>query len=109
MQYKEAFNDPSLQAYSETYQQQNFGRQLFQTGTLVPFGLNYVQETTVFREFGPLSGNTVRVAYEVAPKIGDVTPGWASSQAMATCTFGTPRFLATSVIAATTSISDGVL
>ena len=65
------FNDPSLQAYSETYQQQNFGRQLFQTGTLVPFGLNYVQETTVFREFGPLSGNTVRVAYEVAPKIGD--------------------------------------
>ena len=70
MQYKESFNDPSLQAYSETYQQQNFGRQLFQTGTLVPFGLNYVQETTVFREFGPLSGNTVRVAYEVAPKLG---------------------------------------
>ena len=33
--------------------------------------MNFVQETTVFREFGPLSGNTVRVAYEFAPNIGD--------------------------------------
>ena len=28
-----------------------------------------MQETTVFREFGPLSGNTMRLRYEVAPKI----------------------------------------
>jgi len=71
LQYREEFNDPSLQAYSEDYQTQQFGRQLLQSGTFVPFGVNYVQETTVFREFGPLSGNTVRVGYEVAPKIGN--------------------------------------
>jgi outer membrane protein assembly factor BamA len=30
-----------------------------------------VQETTVFREFGPLAGNTMRLSYEYAPKIGN--------------------------------------
>jgi outer membrane protein assembly factor BamA len=36
----------------------------------VPLGINFVQETTVFREFGPLAGNTMRVSYENAPPIG---------------------------------------
>jgi Tol biopolymer transport system component len=71
LQYQESFNDPSLQVYSEGFQQEQFGRQLFQNGTYVPFGINYVQETTVFREFGPLAGNTMRLSYEIAPKIGN--------------------------------------
>src|SRR5713226_261130 len=67
----EQYADPALQAYSQSYQQQNYGGQtLFRSGTLVPFGLAYVSETTVFREFGPLAGSTMRLAYEVAPKIG---------------------------------------
>jgi hypothetical protein len=33
--------------------------------------VTFVQETTVFREFGPLAGNTMRLAYEVAPRIGN--------------------------------------
>jgi hypothetical protein len=37
----------------------------------VPLGVSYVQETTVFREFGPLSGNTMRLRFEIAPKIGN--------------------------------------
>ncbi|MEQ1574754.1 MAG: hypothetical protein ABL993_10965, partial [Vicinamibacterales bacterium] len=69
MQYRESFNDPSLQQYSQGYQQEQFGRQLFQSGTYVPLGVSLVQETTVFREFGPLAGNTMRLAYEVSPKI----------------------------------------
>ena len=36
----------------------------------MPFGVSFVQETTVFREFGPLAGNTMRFHYDVAPKIG---------------------------------------
>jgi len=28
-----------------------------------------VQETTIFREFGPLSGSTMRLSYEISPKI----------------------------------------
>ena len=38
----------------------------------MPFGISYVQETTVFREYGPLAGNTVRIGYEYAPSWGDM-------------------------------------
>ena len=71
LQYNESFNDPAVQEYSQQYQQEQFGRTLIQSGTFVPLGVNYVQETTIFREFGPLSGNTVRLGYEVAPPIGN--------------------------------------
>ena len=73
MQYKEQFNDPGLEALSQQYQQDQFGRALFRSGNYLPLGVNFVQETTVFREFGPLSGNTVRIGYEFAPRIGDST------------------------------------
>jgi outer membrane protein assembly factor BamA len=71
LQYAEEFNDPGLQEYSEGFQQQQFGRQLFRSGLYVPLGVTFVQETTVFREFGPLAGNTMRLSYEVSPAIGD--------------------------------------
>jgi hypothetical protein len=71
LQYRENFNDPGLDEFSQNFQQEQFGRSLFRSGTFVPLGVNFVQETTVFREFGPLAGNTVRLSYEVAPKIGD--------------------------------------
>jgi hypothetical protein len=70
-QYREHFTDPNLEALSEEYQQQTTGTQLFQNGTIVPLSAAFVQETTVFREFGPLAGSTVRLGYEVAPKIGN--------------------------------------
>ena len=66
----ERFEDVGLQQYSQQYQEQQFGRQLLNNGTMVPFGLAFIQETTIFREFGPLAGNTVRLSYEVAPKLG---------------------------------------
>jgi hypothetical protein len=71
MNYAEEFNDPSLEQFSSQYQQNTFGQQLFRNGTYVPLGVTFVQETTVFREFGPLAGNTMRLSYEVAPKIGN--------------------------------------
>jgi len=71
LQYSQQFNDPGLQQVSQDYQQAQFGRNLLPSGTYVPLGVSYVQETTVFREFGPLSGNTMRFAYENAPKIGN--------------------------------------
>jgi hypothetical protein len=70
-QYREEFNDPGLEEYSRQYQEQTYGRVLFNNGTLVPLGVSFVQETTVFREFGPLAGNTMRLSYEIAPKIGN--------------------------------------
>ena len=38
----------------------------------MPFGATFVQETTVFREYGPLAGNTVRAGYEYAPPVGSL-------------------------------------
>ena len=70
LQYHEEFNDPALQDVSSEYQQDQFGTQLLRDGTYIPLGVNFVQETTVFREFGPLSGNTMRLSYEIAPPIG---------------------------------------
>jgi len=69
--YQEQFDDPGLESYSETYQQQQFGQTLFNNGTMLPLGLAFIQETTIFREFGPLAGSTMRLGYEIAPKVGN--------------------------------------
>ena len=68
--YNENFNNPALQAESDAFQQQRFGTNIFRDGAFMPLGVNYVQETTVFRGYGPLSGNTIRVGYEYAPGVG---------------------------------------
>jgi hypothetical protein len=65
------FNDPTLQQYSQQYQASiTGGQQLAQNGTLAPLGGAFIRETTVFREFGPLAGSTMRIA-------GDISPGFA--------------------------------
>jgi hypothetical protein len=43
----------------------------FRSGMSTPLSAAFVQETTVFREFGPLSGSTMRLGYEVEPKLGN--------------------------------------
>jgi hypothetical protein len=68
--YQQRFNDPFLELEASQYQEQQFGRTLLQNGYYLPLGLSFVQETTIFREFGPLSGNTMRLAYETSPSIG---------------------------------------
>ncbi|MGE0865022.1 MAG: hypothetical protein AB7P34_14080, partial [Vicinamibacterales bacterium] len=69
--YQERYNDPGVEFVADQFQQQQFGRSLFNNGNMLPIGAAFVQETTIFREFGPLSGSTMRVAYEFAPKIGN--------------------------------------
>ena len=39
---------------------------------MMPLSVAFIQETTVFREFGPLAGNTMKLAYDISPKIGGV-------------------------------------
>jgi hypothetical protein len=68
--YQERFNDPVVEAESNNYQEAQFGRNLFNNGTMMPIGAAFVQETTIFREFGPLSGSTMRLSYEIAPSVG---------------------------------------
>jgi hypothetical protein len=66
----QSYNDPNLAAQAAAYQQALYGRQLFNNGTTVPLSVAFTQETTVFREFGPLAGSTMNLSYEIAPKIG---------------------------------------
>ena len=72
LNYNEEYNDQALADYSDAYQEAIYGTTLFRNGTSVPFGAAFVQETTVFREFGPLKGSTVRLGYEVAPPSGSL-------------------------------------
>jgi hypothetical protein len=67
--FQQQYNDPSLQALAEQYQQQVYGRTILANGMEAPVSAAYVRETTVFREYGPLSGETMRVGYEIAPKV----------------------------------------
>ena len=66
---KESYNDPSLQTYSDAYQQALYGQSLFRNGWFAPLDVGLVQETTIFREYGPLSGRTFRLNYEAAPPL----------------------------------------
>ena len=70
-QFQEQFDDPAIRAANEQFQQDRFGTDIFRDGTFVPLSVAFVQETTVFREFGPIAGNTVRLAYVHSPKIGN--------------------------------------
>ena len=74
--YKEEYDDPLLQALAEEYQQEVYGQPIFRDGLAMPLGVSFIQETTVFREFGPLAGNTLRLTYAAAPPVGD----WISYQ-----------------------------
>ena len=66
---KESYNDQGLNDYSNGYQDATYGQSLFRNGWYAPLTFGFVQETTVFREFGPLAGGTMRLSYEVAPPI----------------------------------------
>ena len=66
----ESFRNEALEQEATQFQQQQFGVDLFRKGTSLPFGVNFIQETTVFREYGPIAGNTIRFGYQYAPPFG---------------------------------------
>jgi hypothetical protein len=71
-QFNQGYNDAGLQQVADQYQLAQYGRTLFSNGTIMPIGATFVQETTVFREYGPLAGNTIRAGYEYAPSVGSL-------------------------------------
>ncbi len=71
VQLDEQYNDPDAAGSSRrTTSRRSTAQAVFRNGTLMPLGAAFVQETTIFREFGPLAGSTMRLAYDVSPKIG---------------------------------------
>jgi hypothetical protein len=69
-QFSQGYNDQGLQQVADQFQLATYGRTLFSSGTFMPVGISYVRETTVFREYGPLAGETLRIGYEYAPSFG---------------------------------------
>jgi hypothetical protein len=69
MQIDEQYNDPVLQQQAQAYQATLYGQPVFRNGTLMPLGAAFIQETTIFREFGPLAGSTMRLAYDISPPV----------------------------------------
>ena len=67
VQMEESYENQFTQEYLDFYglQPQN----VFRNGTLVPLRVSFVQETTIFREFGPLAGNTLMFGFDYAPAI----------------------------------------
>jgi WD40-like Beta Propeller Repeat len=67
----ESYTNPSLQELANQYQQQAAanGTPIFRNGGLIPLGIAFVHETTIFREFGPVAGRTLRLSYDASPKI----------------------------------------
>jgi hypothetical protein len=70
VQLREQYNDLGVEELARQYQQSVYGQSVFRNGNMIPLGAEFIQETTVFREFGPLAGSTMRFAYDVSPKVG---------------------------------------
>jgi hypothetical protein len=72
LQFGQEYNEPALQDVADEYQMDQYGRVLFVDGQFMPFGVNLVRETTIFREYGPLAGHTLSLGYEFAPSWGSL-------------------------------------
>jgi hypothetical protein len=43
------------------------GQSQFRNGNMLPVGVSLVKETTVFREFGPVAGSTMKLSHDTSP------------------------------------------
>lgn len=68
MHLNERYIDPALQQASQAYQVDQYGSTIFRNGHMMPLGFSLIRETTVFREYGPVSGNTFKVSFSTAPQ-----------------------------------------
>lgn len=77
MHLSEHYNDPLLQQLSQTYQTDQYGNPIFRNGNMIPLSVSLIRETTVFREYGPVAGNTFKLSFYGSP--GDGTT-WLQRQ-----------------------------
>jgi WD40 repeat protein len=68
--FNEQYDDPTVEELARQYEQQLYGTTVFRNGNILPLGITFTNETTIFREFGPVAGRTMRLGYEFSPKIG---------------------------------------
>jgi hypothetical protein len=70
MHLNEAYTNQALQDASIAFQIAS-GQQYFRDGHMIPMGITLLQETAVFREYGPLAGRAFKVSFNASPSFGD--------------------------------------
>ena len=70
MHLSERYNSEILQEQSQQYQTDQYGNPIFRNGHMIPLGISIVRETTVFREYGPVAGNTFKISFYGSPGDG---------------------------------------
>jgi WD40 repeat protein len=76
----ERYTNGGLQQAANQYQEDRFGTPLFRNGHMLPLGISFVQETTVFREYGPVAGSTMKMSFDASPGFG--RNNWLSRQTL---------------------------
>jgi hypothetical protein len=79
MHVNESYTNLALQDLVAQYQTDVFGNPVFRRGHMMPLGVSLVQETTVFRDYGPVAGNTFKVSLDASPGFTD---GWLSRRTL---------------------------
>ncbi len=72
----ETYTDPTVQAAFLASEQQS-GISFLANGNMLPLGISFVHETTIYRDYGPLAGDALRLTFSSAPP---VTSSWVSRE-----------------------------
>jgi hypothetical protein len=78
MHLAESYTNQALQDASLAYQLES-GQQIFRNGNMLPMGISFVQETSVFREYGPIAGRAMQISYSASPAFND---NWIGRQTL---------------------------
>jgi hypothetical protein len=93
---KTEFRNPQLQILAQQFQQARFGEEVFSSGHILPVGFAFVNESTIFREYGPVAGRTMRLSFEYSPDLG---PSWLQRRSVELDIRNYSRIVANGVLA----------
>jgi hypothetical protein len=71
MYMSEGYTNSALQELAVQYQIDQYGQSLFRNGHMIPFGASFVNETTIFRDYGPVAGSALKFSYDGSPAFGN--------------------------------------
>ena len=54
---------------------ERYGTTVFRNGHMLPIGVTFIKDTSVFRGYGPVAGSLLKVSYDSAPKFSDAWLG----------------------------------
>ena len=75
MHVDERFRNDAVQQLAEEYQMERYGTTVFRNGHMLPIGITFIKDTSVFRGYGPVAGSLLKVSYDSAPKFSDAWLG----------------------------------